>query len=1028
MIKSQQSRSLKHVLTVISSLPLLGFLLVVSPVAQGEVNSANANQSNSKNIHTINGTLDASSKKFNNNDSYYNVHKFEGEAGEQIVIELRSNDFDPYLILRDPENKKIADDDDNGEGNNARIVITLPSSGSYTIVANSYKGKESGKYQISRRPALPQDLELAKAGKLNQQVIQLEKEGKYAQAITLAERVLAIRKKALGNNHLDVATSLNSLAGLYTKQGKYSEAEPMYEQALSMRKRLLGEQHPDVAQSLNNLAGLYESQGRYSEAEPLYKQALSMNKRLLGEQHPDVATSLNDLALLYSSQGRYSEAEPFYQQALKIYKRQLGDDHPDVATSLNNLAVLYESQGRYSEAERLYKQALSMRKGLLGEQHPDVAVSLNNLALLYESQGRYSEAEPLYKQALEIDKRVLGEQHPDVAIDLNNLAFLYSRQGRYSEAEPLYKQALSMNKRLLGEQHPLVANSLNNLAVLYESQGKIAKALEFQQQGLKVEEQNLAINLSVGFERQKRNYITTIQGTTDRTISLHLNSALNNPQAANLALTTIFQRKGRILDVLTNNLQILRQRVNDKDSLKLIDQLSQSYTQLATLIYNPPKETSPDKSQQQNKKYQQQIADLEGETKRLEDLLSRRSAQFANLSQPVRLEAIQKLIPKDTALVEIFRYQPFNPKTSSFGKYRYAVYVLNSSGQPQAMDLGETADIEKTLQPFLNSLRDPQTPNHQLQQSARAVDKLVTLPIRKLVGNKRKILIAPDGALNLIPFEALIDQNNRYLIENYSFTYLTSGRDLLRLQNQSPSKQEPMIVADPYFNKQGQVVSLKADNTRSMDLSNINFPPLLGTREEAQSIGKMFEVKPFVGTYATEAVIKQLQSPKILHIATHGFFQALPQDPKYKNTYQDNPLLLSGLIFSGYESREGGDNEDGILTALEATGLNLNGTKLVVLSACDTSLGKDKTGEGLYNFRRALVVAGSESQVMSLWRVSDDATKDLMISYFQKILGKQGRSQALRQAQLQMLRGKKYNHPYYWAAFIASGNWKPIPD
>ena len=454
-----------------------------------------------------------------------------------------------------------------------------------------------------------------------------------------------------------------------------------------------------------------------------------------------------------------------------------------------------------------------------------------------------------------MNKRFLGEQHPDLAQSLNNLALLYSRQGRYSEAEPLYKQALSMRKRLLGEQHPKVATDLNNLAALYSRQGKIAKALEFQQQGLKVQEQNLAINLSVGFERQKRNYITTIQGTTDATISLHLNSALNNPQAAKLALTTIFQRKGRILDVLTNNLQILRQRVNDKDSLKLIEQLSQNYTQLASLIYNPPKETSRDKSQQQSKKYQQQIADLERETKRLEDLLSRRSAQFTNLSQPVRLEAIQKLIPKDTALVEIVRYQRFNPKTSSFGKYRYAVYVLNSTGQPQGRDLGETADIEKTLQSFLNSLRDPQTPNHQLQQSARAVDKLVTLPIRKLVGNKRKILLAPDGALNLIPFEALIDQNNRYLIENYSFTYLTSGRDLLRLQNQSPSKQEPIIVADPYFRKEGQVVAIKPNkpnHTRSIDLSDINFRPLFGTREEAQSIATMFEVKPFLGTQATE--------------------------------------------------------------------------------------------------------------------------------------------------------------------------------
>ena len=792
---------------------------------------------------------------------------------------------------------------------------------------------------------------------------------------------------------------------------------------------------------MNNLAELYRVQGRLTEAEPLYKQALEMIKRLLGEQHPNVAGSLNNLAELYRVQGRLKEAEPLYKQALEMIKRLLGEQHPNVANSLNNLALLYESQGRYSEAEPLYKQALQMRKRLLGEQHPNVAISLNNLARLYQSQGRLKEAESLHKQALEMRQRLLGDQHPGVATSLNNLAALYQSQGRLKEAEPLYKQALQMYKRLLGDQHPDVATSLNNLARLYESEGKITKALEFQTQGLKVEEQNLAVNLSAGFERQKREYIRKTSGTKDATISLHLNSAPNNSQAANLALTTIFQRKGRILDVMRNDLEILRERINDKDSLKLIDQLSDSYNQLANLIYKDPKKNSPE--------HPQKVTDLAKKIKDLEDKLSRRSAEFANLSQelksqPVTLTDIQKLIPADAALVEIVRYRPFNPKAKQqnqrFGKPRYAAYILNLTGEPQAIDLGETEKIEKSLELFRDSLRDRNTPKNQLKQSARGADKLVMEPIRKLLGNKRKILIAPDGALNLIPFEALVDENNRYLIENYSFTYLTSGRDLLRLQNespnkQSPSKQQPVIMGDPLFHKLGEVVAVKPNqpnNTRSVDLSKINFPPLLGTREEVESIATMLRVKPFLGTQASEDVIKQLQNPKILHIATHGFFESSPKKLEHQDTYRDNPLLLSGLVLSGYENRQGGGNQDGILTALETTTLNLTATKLVVLSACDTSLGQDQTGEGLYSFRRALVIAGSESQVMSLWKVEDNATKDLMIAYYQKVLGKQekqqGRSEALRQTQLEMLRGNKYQHPYYWAAFIPSGDWRPMGE
>ncbi|MEJ6486604.1 tetratricopeptide repeat protein [Nostoc punctiforme UO1] len=216
-------------------------------------------------------------------------------------------------------------------------------------------------------------------------------------------------------------------AQFYNGQGLYKQASPWYKQCLEVTKKRLGEEHPDVALSLNNLALLYHSQGRYSEAEPLYIQALALRRKLLGEEHPDVALSLNNLALLYYSQGRYSEAEPLYIQALALTRKLLGEEHPDVALSLNNLALLYYSQGRYSQAEPLSIQALALTRKLLGEEHPDVATSLNNLALLYDSQGKYSEAEPLYIQALDICERRLGVDHPNTVTVRENLAYLRDR-------------------------------------------------------------------------------------------------------------------------------------------------------------------------------------------------------------------------------------------------------------------------------------------------------------------------------------------------------------------------------------------------------------------------------------------------------------------------------------------------------------------------------------------------------------------------------------------------------------------------
>jgi len=856
---------------------------------------------------------------------------------------------------------------------------------------------------------------------LNNLAALYDSQGRYSEAGPLYKEALAISKQQLGDNHPDVAQSLNNLAELYLSQGRYSEAEPLYKEALFIFKQQLGDNHPSTATSLNNLAFLYQYQGRYSEAEPLYKEALFIFKQQLGNNHPSTAASLNNLAFLYRIQGRYSEAEPLLKQSLAIRKQQLGDNHPDVAQSLNNLAELYLSQGRYSEAEPLLKQSLAIRKQQLGDNHPDTAQSLNNLAELYLSQGRYSEAEPLLKQSLAIRKQQLGDNHPDTAQSLNNLAGLYQSQGRYSEAEPLYKEALFIFKQQLGNNHPDVAQTLNNLATLYWNQGKYPEADELFSQGLQVEEYNFSQNLIAGDEFQKQAYIAIYSGTIDTVISRSLQSIPNNSEATRLALKTILQRKGRILDVLSNSLQILRQQVNDPQSQELLTQFIATRTQYANLIFEKLEDfPSPEI-------YRQKLAELDTKAKQLEDQISRRSAEFRSLSQPITLEGIQKLIPANAALVEIVRYQPFNPKAPEnqrFGNPRYAVYILYPNGDIKAKDLGEAKPIDDKLIYFRDNLADAKTPLPQLQKSARQLDETLMQPIRQLLGNTKTILLSPDAALNLIPFEALVDENNQYLVENYHITYLTSGRDLLRLKDKFASQQSPLIVADPFYGKAGEKVALT--------LSEFTFPGLPGTEEEAKAIKNILpQATVLTGSQATENAVKQAKKPHILHIATHGFFKP-ERNPGERNSplqgernVIENPLLRSGLILAGVTiGQSAGD--DGILTALEITGLNLVGTKLVVLSGSKTGLGDISVGEGIYGLRRAFVIAGAESQLISLWNVSDQATKDLMVAYYGRLIKGEGRSEALRQIQLEMLKSENYQHPFYWASFIISGDWTPM--
>jgi CHAT domain-containing protein len=844
--------------------------------------------------------------------------------------------------------------------------------------------------------------------------------GEYEKAIAFYQQALDMSRKI--GDHLAESSNINNLAALYSVLGRYGEAEPLYKEALAIKKQQLGDNHPDVAQTLNNLATLYRIQGRYSEAEPLLQQSLVIMKQQLNPNNPDVAQSLNNLAELYLSQGRYSEAEPLLQQSLAIRKQQLGDNHPDVAQSLNNLAELYLSQGRYSEAEPLYKQALTIRKQQLGDNHPDVAQSLNNLAELYLSQGRYSEAEPLLKQSLAIRKQQLGDNHPDTAQSLNNLAGLYQSQGRYSEAEPLYKEALFIFKQQLGNNHPDVAQTLNNLATLYWNQGKYPEADELFSQGLQVEEYNFSQNLIAGDEFQKQAYIAIYSGTIDTVISRSLQSIPNNSEATRLALKTILQRKGRILDVLSNSLQILRQQVNDPQSQELLTQFIATRTQYANLIFEKLEDfPSPEI-------YRQKLAELDTKAKQLEDQISRRSAEFRSLSQPITLESIQKLIPANAALVEIVRYQPFNPKAPEnqrFGNPRYAVYILYPNGDIKAKDLGEAKPLEDKLIYFRDNLADAETPLPQLQKSARQLDETLMQPIRQLLGNTKTILLSPDAALNLIPFEALVDENNQYLVENYHITYLTSGRDLLRLKDKFASQQSPLIVADPFYGKAGKKVALI--------LSEFTFPGLPGTEEEAKAIKNILpQATVLTGSQATENAVKQAKKPHILHIATHSFFIKPERNPGERNSplqgernVIENPLLRSGLILAGVTiGQSAGD--DGVLTALEITGLNLVGTKLVVLSGSKTGLGDISVGEGIYGLRRAFVIAGAESQLISLWNVSDQATKDLMVAYYGRLIKGEGRSEALRQIQLEMLKSENYQHPFYWASFIISGDWTPM--
>jgi CHAT domain-containing protein len=877
--------------------------------------------------------------------------------------------------------------------------------------------------------------ELAEVKQLNQRVIELYNQGKYEEAIPLAKQVLAISEKLQGKDHLDIVISLNNLAELYSNQGKYAETEPFFQRSLAIRERVLGENHPDVATSLNNLAGLYSNQGKYAETEPLFQRSLSIREKVLGEDHLDVAASLNNLATLYdnqgkyaeteplfqrslaivekmwgkyhpgvatvlnnlagvySNQGRYTKAEPLYQRSLDIWEKVRGKDHPDVTTSLNNLAVLYSNQGKYAEAEPLYKRSLTLWEKARGKDHPDVATSLNNLAELYRNQGKYSEAEPLHQRSLALREKALEKDHPDVAASLNNLASLYNDQGKYIQAESLYRRSLAILEKILGKDHRNFYTNLNNLAGVYASQKKYAQAMNFHNRSSAIQENKLSKILFIGSERDKKDYVDNISTNPNFSISLAFES--NRSDADRLAITNVLRRQGRILDATAATIQNIRTHLKERPDLQ------QLFDNWKTTLQAQADLTTSQLSQKNPQEYKARYQELEQRGQLLETQLSKQSAIFRQTITPVELAKIQTLIPSDAALVHLVKYQPFNPKggaTNRFGAPRYAASTLRTTGNPHWIDLGTAAEIEKNIQTFRTYLQDgSNTNNLQRNKIARTLHAQLIQPLRQHLGDTKHLLLSPDAALNLIPFEALQDENNKYLIERYAFSYLTSGRDLTRFTDAPPSRQAPVIFSQINYDR------------------STNYPTL-ATAAETTAIQRIFpnaELKR--DRAATKTALQRIQAPQILHLATHGFFKPAPNNLENPKQF-DNPLTRSGIILAGTDQ----------LTGLETSALDLYGTQLVVLSACETGLGAVSAGEGIYGLRRALVIAGSQSQVLSLWKVGDTATVELMKLFYQNLKAGMGRHEALRDAQLKLLQHPNYQNPHNWAAFIPSGNWEPL--
>ncbi len=882
-------------------------------------------------------------------------------------------------------------------------------------------------------------------GMLTIQAYSYSKTFQYIQAEALYKQLCEMHKQATTRGgEQTYATCLNNMATMYTEMGLYEKAEPLLIESKDLTKRNVGENDSSYSFNLNNLAALYHSMGQYQKAEPLYIQAMEVRKKVYGLHHERYGYSLNNLGALYQEMGQFEKAGPYFMQAKEIWSKTLGESHPDYAMSLSNLASVYEALEQYAKAEPLDIQANLIRKKALGEMHPDYAMGLNNLASLYTRMGQYKKAEGLIIQAKNIWKNVLGENHPNYATSVNNLAAFYRKsQTHYPEAEILYKQAIELRKRILGPTHPHSADSENDLALLYSNMRQYAKAEPYLVSSSHTLLLNLQNTFTVFSEKEKGNYLDYNFVLTETNNSF----LYNYPEASGEMIRNSF------------NLQLGFKSVSLADTRNVLESVRESKDTVIVRLFTDWKINKillakqyalPVESRMSNLKATEEL------TESMEKELNRRSSGFRNqqTSLKVSQEDIQAKLEADEAAIEFVRFRLYTSHWAD--TVIYAAYILRKNDKsPVFIPLCREAQVDKLCLRFnktatgLAKIFYPpnSTRKSGIPTAGDSLYNLVWKPLEKYLTGIKKIAYSPAGKLFGIAFHALPADTLNLLIDKYQLEQYTSTRQIaLREPTYAGNKPGSIVLfGDAQFTMDSvQLVKKITTTTENIPSSSLYIAQarserggmwsnLPGTGEEVKKIGQLFEdqkinTKTFLQSEASEENLKSLNghAPKILHVATHGFFLPELVDSKKKEkgansyTIANDPLLRSGLVLAGGNYVWSGRNpvngvEDGIATAYEISQLNLSNTDLVVLSACETALGDVKGSEGVFGLQRSFKMAGVKNLVVSLWQVPDKETVELMTAFYTYRMAGRNMAESFYLAQADMR--KKYP-PFYWAAFV----------
>jgi len=810
------------------------------------------------------------------------------------------------------------------------------------------------------------------------------------------ERLLQARLPDLLKSRSDPAAELAARAWIRLAHADDNAARQLFLRALALREKEPNHEQPATARLLNGLA-LSE---RFYQADGLLGRALHICETTRGAEHPDTASTLHNHALLYFKLGFFAEAEPFFERAAAIRLKSLGPDHPDYLICLHNLGLLDETTGNYAKAKECYEKAVGVaeRNGSLSHVNSDPLLA--RLGLLYVNLGDAASAKALFAKAL-----LLRTGRP--AADTDGMHHLMEW------VDHLIKDPVSHTERgvssvpgIAGMTRRFDPNSVadcNATALRQLQSGQAAEALQMATRAVDLREKH---DRHLNSSSHEVNWIyndirvDSDSGSDER---FAMPCTLGDPA---LIARTLLHEKTAAYDSLDEGRQIAK-----VGGEAMAEDLQASQRKLRYFDLNHP----PAEAQQAGR----QLWSASSDEARTDLWLSEQRLEAATgitlhkkrRALEVTLEQVQSKLKSGRILLEFVRYKHF--VNSEASEARYGALVIAASGSPTWVSLATTAEaLDQEMVRYQQATENVSITNSAMSKLLANLYQHVWAPLEPLFpADTTSVIISPDSQLNFLSFATLLTPDGKFLAQKYLLNYVSSGRDLLA-SSSAPTNRNLCVVAAPEFDLALPLRPAGDEPDRLASRAAQQFNPwhaLPGAKIEGEVLAKNAArwgwppATLIQGAAATKSAVTHLQHPWILHLATHGFFwnpatksNALPELAPNSPfaAILTNPMYRSGIACAGANTtlsqwKQGQVppvENDGILLAAEAAEMDLHGTWLVVLSACQTGMGESRSGAGVLGLRSAFLQAGAQHLLLTLWQIDDRFTSSLMTQFYAELV------------------------------------------